>query len=52
MDRESRVTDYRGPGSILGELNCLTLQPTEATVICETATQVCLTMALDHTQPH
>ncbi|XP_062306835.1 sodium/hydrogen exchanger 10-like isoform X2 [Osmerus eperlanus] len=41
VDRENRVTDYRGCGSILGELNCLTLQPTEATVICETATQTC-----------
>lgn len=34
------MMDYRSSGTILGELNCLTQQPMEVTVICETVTQV------------
>ncbi|XP_069481504.1 sodium/hydrogen exchanger 11-like [Ambystoma mexicanum] len=34
-------TDYRGIGTILGELNCLTKQEMEVSIICETAVQTC-----------
>ncbi|CAB1323366.1 unnamed protein product, partial [Coregonus sp. 'balchen'] len=38
---KTRLTDYRSCGAIMGELNCLTQQPMEMTVTCETATQTC-----------
>ncbi|XP_065450122.1 sodium/hydrogen exchanger 11-like [Chrysemys picta bellii] len=34
-------TDYLVSGAIIGELNCLTTQEMEYTVICETAVQTC-----------
>ncbi|XP_019912280.1 sodium/hydrogen exchanger 10-like [Esox lucius] len=43
---KTRLTDYRGCGEILGVLNCLTLQPMEMTVTCETSTQTCF-IAID-----
>ncbi|KAJ7997849.1 hypothetical protein DPEC_G00216430 [Dallia pectoralis] len=43
---KTRLTDYRGCGEILGELNCLTQKPMEITVTCETATQTCF-IAID-----
>ncbi|KAL6480686.1 hypothetical protein MHYP_G00117190 [Metynnis hypsauchen] len=38
---KSHVIDYQSSGTIIGELNCLTQQPLEFTVTCETATQTC-----------
>ncbi|XP_029438721.1 sodium/hydrogen exchanger 11-like [Rhinatrema bivittatum] len=34
-------TDYRGSGAILGDVNCLTKQPMEVTIICETLVKTC-----------
>ncbi|KAI4889848.1 hypothetical protein NFI96_010474 [Prochilodus magdalenae] len=41
LGEESRVIEYRSCGTIMGELNCLTQQPLDFTVTCETATQTC-----------
>nr|XP_033816260.1 sodium/hydrogen exchanger 10-like [Geotrypetes seraphini] len=34
-------TDYRGSGAILADINCLTKQPMEVTITCETLVQTC-----------
>ncbi|KAM6973381.1 sperm-specific sodium:proton exchanger-like [Aplochiton taeniatus] len=39
--KKGLLTDYQSCGAILGELNCLTQQPMESTITCETATQTC-----------
>ncbi|XP_014349995.1 sperm-specific sodium:proton exchanger-like isoform X2 [Latimeria chalumnae] len=48
LEKEKKqVIDFRGIGTIFGELNCLTQQPTEATVTSETASQTCFVSSDD-----
>ncbi|XP_078538995.1 sperm-specific sodium:proton exchanger-like [Lissotriton helveticus] len=36
-----QFTDYRGVGTLLGEVNCLTRQVMEVSIICDSAVQTC-----------